>query len=224
MEEEQCRIMGVKEDRIRIIPNGISTSEFDRLPQRGAFRTKFGIGPDWPVVLYLGRIHKIKGLDLLLAAFASLVEELKNIRLIIAGPDAGFLTNLESQARALGIEDRVVVTGPLYNREKLEAFVDADVYVLPSSYDMFPNTVLEAAACGTPVIVTQNCGIRDYVEKFGGLVVGRSVDELKLAILRLLNDHNLRSNLAEEGKKFVFRELTWERVVEQLLSVYGETV
>jgi len=223
MEERQCMSMGVKEDRIRIIPNGVNTSEFEQLPERGALRTKFGIGPDWPVVLYLGRIHRIKGLDLLLTAFASLVKELKDVRLILAGPDDGFLTDLKSQARFGGIEDRVIVTGPLYNREKLEAFVDADVYVLPSSYEMFPNTVLEAWGCGTPVIVTNRCGISDLVSR-AGLVVEYNEYELKVAIARILGDDSLRRRFTEEGKRLVRDELHWGKIVERFELLYRDTL
>jgi len=223
MEERQCMSMGVKESKIKIVPNGISTSEFEHLPERGAFRTKFGIGPDWPIVLYLGRIHRIKGLDLLLAAFAPLAEELKNIRLILAGPDDGFLTDLEGQARALGIEDRVIVTGPLYNREKLEAYVDADVYVLPSQYEIFGITVLEAAACGTPVVATIGCGISDFVTRIG-YVVDYDSHELGKAILEAINAKRSNKDIAHDLRNLVKREFEWDDQIEKLEGVYEEVV
>ena len=62
------------------------------------------------------------------------------------------------------ISNRIYFTGPLYDKDKLEAYVDADVYVLPSIYEAFPNTVLEAWASGTPIIVTDKCGLADIVE------------------------------------------------------------
>ena len=223
MEERQCMSMGVKEDRIRIIPNGISTSEFEHLPERGAFRTKFGIDPDWPIVLYLGRIHRIKGLDLLLAAFASLEEELNNVRLVLAGPDDGFLTELESQARALGIEDRVIVTGPLYNRKKIEAYVDADVCVLPSQYEIFGITLLEAAACGTPVVATRRCGISDFVARIG-YVVDYDSHELGKAILDAINAKRNNKDLAHDLRNLVKQEFEWDDLVEKLEDIYEEIV
>jgi glycosyltransferase involved in cell wall biosynthesis len=223
MEEKQCISVGVKEDRIRIIPNGISTSEFEYLPERGAIRARFGIGPDWPVVLYLGRIHKIKGLDLLLDAFAPLVAKLKNVRLILAGPDDGFLTDLESQTRALGIEDRVIVTGPLYNREKLEAYVDADVCVLPSQYEVFGITVLEATACGTPVVATRRCGISDFVARIG-YVVDYDSHELGKAILEAIIAKKSNRDLAHDLRNLVKREFGWDDLIEKLEGIYEEIV
>jgi glycosyltransferase involved in cell wall biosynthesis len=223
MEERQCLSMGVKEDRIRIIPNGISASEFENLPERGAFRTKFGIGLDWPVVLYLGRIHRIKGLDLLLAAFAPLAKELKNARLIIAGPDDGFLRELENQARSLGIEDRIITTGPLYDREKLEAYVDADAYVLPSQYEIFGITILEAASCGTPVVATKRCGISDFVVRIG-YVVDYDSQELGKAILEAINTKKTNKDLAYNLRNLVKQEFQWDNLAEKLEDIYEEVV
>ena len=223
MEEKQCLSMGVKKDKIKIIPNGIDISEFEHLPERGMLRTKLGIDPDWPVVLYLGRIHRIKGLDLLLVAFASLVEDVKNVRLILAGPDSGFLSDLKSQARALGIEDRVVVTGPLYNREKLEAYVDSDVYVLPSQYEIFGNTVLEAMACGTPVIVTDQCGLADVVAKQGH-VVPRESDRLAEQLFYVLDNLDSERSRAEKSRLQVISDFDWNRVALRLRDVYANCI
>lgn len=224
MEEEECRSMGVKEDKIKIIPNGISISEFELLPERGTLRTKLGICPDWPVVLYLGRIHRIKGLDLLLAAFASLVKELKNVRLILAGPDGGFLTDLESQARVLRIEDRVIVTGPLHNRDKLEAFVDADVFVLPSSYEIFGYVLLESLACGTPVVITDRCGIADVIGNVGGLVVPYDKDLLAGALLSVLSQADLRRRLGQQGRSLVAGRYDWSIVANRMMDVYDTSI
>ncbi|TFH03187.1 MAG: glycosyltransferase [Candidatus Thorarchaeota archaeon] len=224
MEEEQCISMGVMRNRIRIIPNGINTSEFEHLPERGALRAKLGIDPDWPIVLYLGRIHRIKGLDLLLTAFAVLVKELKDIRLILAGPDDGFLTDLRNRARALEIEDRVIATGPIYGRDKLEAFIDADVYVLPSSYEMFPNTVLEALACRTPVVMTDRCGIADVIRNIGGLVVPYDEDALAGALLSILTQPNLGRKFGQQGRNLVIETYNLSIVAKRVIDVYDSCI
>jgi len=222
MEEEQCIRMGVNKDRIRIVPNGINLSEFEDLPQRGTFRKKSGISLDSPMVLYLGRIHRIKGLDLLVDAFALTVGKLKDARLVLAGPDDGLLSVLASQASALGIEDRVIMTGPLYKDAKIEAYVDADAYVLPSRYEVFGITVLEAAICGTPVIVTRKCGIADFVERIG-YVVDPEPGDLAHAIVEAIGER-MNGRLVRERIALVEHEFDLNAVTRKLEEVYENCI
>ena len=108
-------------------------------------------------------------------------------------------------SRALGIEDSVIVTGPLYNREKLEAHVDADVCVLPSQYEVFGITLLEAAACGTPVVATRRCGISVFVTRIG-YVVNYDSHELGKATLEAINAKRSDKDLAHDLGNLVKRE------------------
>jgi glycosyltransferase involved in cell wall biosynthesis len=222
METEQYKKMGVDEDKIEIVPNGIDLFEYDNLPKRREFRRKYLIRDDEKIILYLGRIHKIKGIDLLVNAFADLVTELDDVRLVIVGPDDGFLSALKRQIEDLKIGDRILFTGPLYERDKLEAYVDADVYVLPSVYETFPVTVLEAWACGTPVIITDRCGIADIVDKVG-CVVEYDKGKLRDAISKVLSDEGLRRRFGEEGRRLVREEFGWGEVVKKVEEVYEET-
>ncbi|MFV9631153.1 MAG: glycosyltransferase [Methanosarcinales archaeon] len=220
MELDEHKEMGVGEDRIEIVPNGIDLSEYEAPPRRGEFKKKYGIKDDEKIVLYLGRIHKIKGIDLLVNAFAEIVEELDNIKLIIVGPDYGFLSILKRQIEGLKIGNKILFTGPIYGRDKLEAYVDADVYVLPSVYEAFPTTVLEAWACGTPVIITDRCGIADIVDGRAGCVVEYDKDQMQNAIIKVLSDEELRRGFREEGRKLVKNEFGWEGVVLDIEKIY----
>ncbi len=220
MELDEHKEMGVGEDKIEIVPNGIDLSEYEAPPRRGEFRKKYGIKDDEKIVLYLGRIHKIKGIDLLVNAFAEIVEELDNVKLIIVGPDDGFLSILKRQIEGLKIGNKILFTGPIYGRDKLEAYVDADVYVLPSVYETFPTTVLEAWACGTPVIITDRCGIADIVDGRAGCVVEYDKDQMRNAIIKILSDEELRRGFREEGRKLVKNEFGWEGVVLDIEKIY----
>ena len=131
VEAEQYRAMGVPEEKIAIIPNGIDLTEYANLPLKGSFKKKFGIDEDEKIVLYLGRIHKIKGIDILVRAFAEIIEKLDDVKLVIVGPDDGYLGEIETQIKSLNIKNKVLIPGPLYGEDKLAAYVDADVYVLP---------------------------------------------------------------------------------------------
>ncbi len=221
MEAEQYKSAGVLEEKIAIIPNGIDLSEYANLPPRGAFRKKFGIDENEKIVLYLGRIHRIKGLDILARAFSKVVKELDGVRLVAAGPDDGYLDELESLIRVLKIEDNVLIPGPLYGQDKLEAYVDADLCVLPSRYDIWGMTVLEAIACGTPVIVTENCGIADYFTDKIGLIVRAEPNHVAEALLELLLDKNERDSFRMNCHS-IKEDLSISKIVSKLEEVYEE--
>ena len=224
MEVEQNKKMGVDGDEIEIVPNGIDLSEYENLPKRGEFRRKYSISDDEKIILYLGRIHKIKGIDLLVEAFLDLAKELDGIKLVIVGPDDGFLSALKKRIEDLKIGDRILFTGPLYERDKLEAYVDADVYVLPSVYEIFGITVLEACDCGTPVIVTDRCGIADIVDGKIGHVVEYDKDQLRDAIFKILSDEELRRRFGEEGRRLVGEEFGWDTIVRKIEGIYETTL
>lgn len=218
MEAEQCRSRGANGAKVEIVPNGIDLSEFKELPKRGEFRKKHNLDSVEKIILYVGRIHKIKGLSLLVRAFAKL-RDFPEVKLVITGPDNGYLTVLKELVRELKLEEAVLLTGALYGRDKLEAYVDAEVYVLPSFYDVFGNTVLEALACSLPVIVTDRCGIAEVVAE-AGCVVAYDEDRLRDALLKVLSDGGLRRRLGIEGRKLVSGEFKWDVIVGKLENIY----
>lgn len=219
VEAEQYTKMGIDESKIEIVPNGIDLSEYEDLPKTGIFRKKYGIQKDEKIVLYLGRIHRIKGVDLLIEAVSELAYQMKKVRLVIAGPDDGYLSILKVKVEELNISDRIVFTGPLFDRDKLEAYIDANVYVLPSVYEIFGITVLEACACGTPVIVIDKSGIAQFVEG-AGYVIKYNKNELAHAISNILNDENLGRQLGEEGKNLVRKNFDWDKVIAEVQMIY----
>lgn len=223
-EAKQFERMGLNRDSVEIIPNGLDETEFANRPPKGEFRKKYHFSDDEMLVLYLGRIHKIKGLDLLVQAFASLSAELGKVRLVISGPDDGYLPALKRVVRELKVEDRVTLTGALYGAEKLEAYVDADVYVLPSVYEAFGITLLEALMCGTPVIATDRCGVSPWLDNRAGYVVPFDPEALRRALERMLADAGLRRQFGEEGRRLVMEQFTWAGVVEKVEGLYRQAV
>jgi glycosyltransferase involved in cell wall biosynthesis len=221
-EAAQYRAMGVSEDRIKIVPNGIDPSEFENLPERGEFRKKWGIGRDEKVVLYLGRLHKTKGIDLLIEAFSSVCREMKDTWLVVAGPDQGLLAELNSLTTALGIKSKTLFTGPLYERDKLGAYVDADVFVNMRVDEIFGIVFLEALACGTPVICSKECGLVNLIDGQVGLAVPPEQDALGKAIVDLLKDERKSRQLGETGRQVARGRFDWQKIAEQVESVYQE--
>ena len=228
VEAEQYRRMGVPEEKIAIIPNGIDLSEYAELPPKGAFKKKFNVPEDKKIILYLGRIHKIKGIDLLVRAYAHLKNEtnVKGVILVIAGPDSGYLKEVKSLVQGLDVSNSVLFTGPLYGRDKISAYVDSEVYVLPSRYEAFPMSVLEAYACGKPVIASKVGGVMDLViEGVTGLLFEPGdVTQLAKSIFLLLDNHEKAEDMGMKGKQFVKENFSIEKVVEKLEKVYEEVV
>jgi glycosyltransferase involved in cell wall biosynthesis len=218
--EKGEEVFNMNSDRIEIVPNGIDLSEYDNLPEKGGFRRKYSIRDDEKIILYLGRIHEIKGLDMLVRSFTDLVKELDNVKLIIVGPDDGYASTLKEMVTGLKIDDKVLFTGPIFEKDKLEAYVDADVFILPSKYESFGNVALEACACGTSVIVTNRCGIAEWINNDVGYVVEYDKEELQDALFKILSDDGLRRRFGEEGRRLVREEFSWSTIIKQIEKEY----
>ena len=222
VEKEQYLKMGVDEDKIEVVPLGINLEEYENLPDYGRFRSKFNISDDDNLILFVGRIHEIKGLDLLIDSFNDLIglNENKNIKLAIVGPDDGYLTELEDKIRMYSLEDNVIVTGPLYKEEKQEALVDCDLFVMPSKYESFTTSGLEAMACSKPLVLTKNNHIHDWVDGNCGLACDDDKDSLREAIEKLLFDEDLSKTYGENGKRLIKERYDWDIINKQILDIY----
>ena len=219
-EAEELSGGGIARDKIVMRRNGVMVPK--ERPGPGTFRAQYGIPAEAFLVLFLGRLSVKKSPDLLLQAFSALAEEIggRTVWLVFAGPDeAGMLGRLESQARELGVSERVVFSGGVFGEQKWAAYRDADVFVLPSQNENFGNTAAEAAACGTPVIVTENCGIAPLLSDSAGIVLRHETSELKKAVQEVLSDGVLRERLAQGGRRVAGR-LGWEQPVADMERLY----
>jgi glycosyltransferase involved in cell wall biosynthesis len=213
---------GVPRDQIRLRRNGVEAPL--SWPERGRFRKKIEIAEDVPLVLFLGRLAEKKSPDLLLRAFAELSRDeiAQSWQLVFVGPEEeGMEARLRQLARELGVHSRVKFTGPVYGEEKWSAYRDANVFVLPSQNENFGNAAAEAIAAGTPVVVTDQCGIAPLLADKAGLVVPHDAVALARAIKQVITEHDLRERLAE-GCKEVAMKLGWEEPVRQMEILYNE--
>ena len=228
MEAEQFRGMGVPEEKIAVIPNGIDLSEYADLPPKGSFKKKFNIPEGKKIILYLGRIHEIKGIDILVKAYAYALKELRlnDTLLAIAGPDDGYLGRLKQLLSSLKMTNDVLLTGPLYGKDKLEAFIDADIFVLPSRYETFPNVVLEAYACSKPVIASNVESIPDIVlhGKTGLLFRAGDVEELAEMISYMLTHSEEAKRMGHRARKVVDEKFSIDKVVDSIEVLYEKTL
>ena len=231
VEKEQYLKMGVDEDKIEIVPLGINLEEYENLPAFGKFRSKFNIGKNDKLILFVGRIHEIKGLDLLIDSFNELIthHNEKNsledtdspiIKLAIVGPDDGYLVKLEEKVKEYSLEENVIITGPLYKEEKHEALVDCDLFVMPSKYESFTTSGLEAMACSKPLVLTKNNHIHDWVDGNVGIACEDNKDSLEEAIEKVLFDDELSQIFARNGKKLIKEKYNWDIINNQILEIY----
>jgi glycosyltransferase involved in cell wall biosynthesis len=221
-EAEELMAGGVPGAKITLRRNGVDVPA--TWPEAGTFRKAHGIPSDTKLVLFLGRLSVKKSPDLLLRAFAELTSRSKGIpfRLVFAGPDEGGVTaQLEQMATQAGIRTNVQFTGPVFGANKWAAYRDADVFVLPSQNENFGNTAAEAVAAGTPVIVTEQCGIAPLLKDEAGLVVRHDFTALSGALQRVLHDPGVRTRLAAGSTKVAAR-LGWDEPVRELEALYAK--
>lgn len=222
-EQERKELMdsGIDASRIFMRRNGVDGP--DVLPPRGEFRKKWNIAEEAKIVLFLGRLVSKKSPDLLLEAFASWRSkgsQRQNSVLVIAGPEErdGFGSSLRALAGKLGLTHSAVFVGPLYDDEKWQAYRDADVFVLPSQNENFGNTAAESAVCGTPVIVTDRCGIAPYVGQ-AGLVIRHDKVELERALHAILEDQHF-NEVCRRGCFEMAESLSWEAPLDEAERLY----
>jgi glycosyltransferase involved in cell wall biosynthesis len=219
-EVKKCIQYGVDPQNIVILPNGIDTQDFSNLPKIGEFRSKYGINEN-QMILYVGRVNKRKGIDVLIKACSSLFTNFMDVQLVIVGADDGYLNQAKDLVRSLNLDSRVFFTGGLPRRDVLSAYKDADVVVCAGAQEGFPMVILEAGIMGKPLIVSNDSGL-EFVRDggFGLTVKYGNVSELIQALKTILFNESKSSQLGRAAEKFVKENYAWEFVGKKLEDVY----
>jgi glycosyltransferase involved in cell wall biosynthesis len=170
-----------------------------------------------PTVLYLGQLHRIKRIDVLIEAFARVHQALPDARLKVAGPPSSHGEELRRQADRLGLGDSVEFTGLLTEEEKARELADAHVFALLSASEGLPVTPLEALSCGTPVVLSPGCGL-PQIDGVAGIVCDGTATGAAEAISSLLNDPASARRLGEAGRGFA-GDYRRDAVVPRLLEL-----
>ncbi len=200
---------------VEYIPNGINKNEYGANIKKGNFRNKFNISSNKKIILYLSRLHERKGIDLLIKSFKKL--NCENCILVIAGPDDHYKNKVIKLVKELELVKEVIIPGPLYEIDKIEAYTDADIFVLPSKdyYESFGNVVIEAMACETPVITTKFCGVSEWLNSDISRVINYDLYEL------IDNLHDLLNNpISKSPREFVFNNFDWDKIAETTTNLY----
>ena len=173
------------------------------------------------IVLFLSRLHKKKGVELLLRAAAEVAQN-HGARFIIAGSGVSeYERHLKKLASTLGLDQRVEFVGFVEGDRKTSLFRAADIFVLPTSQENFGLVIPEALACGLPVITTKGVDIWPELEKSGGaMIVGANVIEVASAISTLLDDTKKRIEMGSAGRTWVEQSFSGEAVVNRYVDLY----
>ncbi|GAB4572108.1 MAG: glycosyltransferase [Anaerolineae bacterium] len=205
--------------RLQVVPNGVDLAEFRGLPDGAVFRSRWQIPSTASLILFLGRLHRRKGVHHLIDALVTL----QDAWLAVVGPDEGELAALQAQAQALGVAGRLVFTGLLDGQEKMSAFTAADVLALPAVGEGLPMVLLEAMAAGLPVAISDECHLPEAIDAGAGVrlpvLEGAAIAE---AIRPVLADEALRQKMRVRAARLVAERFTWDAVAEQMAALYRQ--
>jgi D-inositol-3-phosphate glycosyltransferase len=225
-------LYGADADKISVVPAGVDLSLFRPIPRAQA-KTAIGVPPRARMILFVGRIQPLKGIDTLILAMKRVIDQYPDLKddlyVAIIGGDPNPDSELElaeferlSQLRAeLGIGDLVTFLGAKDQDRLVYYYSAADMVVMPSHYESFGMVALEAMACGTPVIGSDVGGLSFSIEHgFNGyLVPGKDPDALADKIALLLRHPGLRDHLGEQAIRWAER-YAWRNVADEILDVY----
>jgi glycosyltransferase involved in cell wall biosynthesis len=223
-ERRHMRAAGLT-NRIEVIPNGINLGDLEPAMSRTELEAGWSRLKDRSWLLFLGRLHPLKGLDLLLRAFALVAGKYPDHLLVIAGPDeGGYRKVLEKMVLNLGLESRVFFPGPVYGAAKAGLLKESEFLALTSYSDVFGLSVHEALACGTPVLVTTTCHIPHVAQAGAGLVVEPEVEPVSRGMEELLGDDRMRREMGANGPRLIASRFTWEKVARQTAALCAEVM
>jgi len=210
-----------KKSRIEIIRNGVNLK---KLVSKHNFKEKYQINSNF--ILFVGRFSKSKGIETLLNAFSIVKNELKDseIHLVIMGVDFGYQAEMEKLIKKLNLSEEIKVIKNPPRDDVISAYGESEFLVLPSQWELSPLVPLESFAFKKPVISTNSHGIPYTVQnnKNGILVEPENSLELSNAIVKLLNDSELREKLGQSGYNFVNEECNCVSMAKNSLKLYED--
>ena len=210
-----------KKSRIKIIRNGVNLK---KLVSKHNFKEKYQINSNF--ILFVGRFSKSKGIETLINAFSIVKNELKDsdIRLVIMGVDFGYQAEMEKLIKKLNLSEEIKVIKNPPRDDVISAYGESEFLVLPSQWELSPLVPLESFAFKKPVISTNSHGIPYTVQnnKNGILVEPENSFELSNAIVKLLNDSELREKLGQSGYNFVNEECNCVSMAKNSLKLYED--
>ncbi|QEH31705.1 Spore coat protein SA [Aquisphaera giovannonii] len=203
------------------VPNGVDLSRFDGLPARAELEAEHPQLAGKFVLLFFGRLHLKKGLDLLADALRALAPEFPSLHVVLAGRDDGARAPFAQAVREAGLEDRVTAVGHVEGEAARRAWAAADAFVLPSYSEGFSMAILEALACRLPCLITNACHFPELAAAGGAVVAEPTSGDITRGLRTLLEmTPEERRRMGATGRRLVERDYTWDQQARRLSSVY----
>lgn len=199
-----------------VIPNGIDISSIALSAESKARII------DKKYILILGRIDKKKGFDILIPVFANIIKKFNDLILVIAGDDKSpYAQEVRNMIEDMKINKNIIFTGQVTGDDKWALYKNALMFVLPSYSENFGMSVVEAMACGCPVVISDKVGIyKEVADNNAGIIVNTTAESVEEGILKLLNDEKLRKTISYNGKAMVEKFYDIDKVANDMLEVY----
>jgi glycosyltransferase involved in cell wall biosynthesis len=223
-EEERGTVQRLRvESPISVIPSGVNLQTIDAFRKRELAEYDERVRSGLPFILYLGRIDPKKQLNILLESFERVARIDREISLIIAGPDPyGLWPAMSTWVRRAGLTNRVRYLGFVDEITKYGLMSSAELFVQPSHTEGLSVAVLEAMACGTPVIVSDGCNVPEVHEFRAGFVVPDTSQDFSRAILDALEDEATRRLMKGNARRLIEERFTDRTMANAMIKVYEE--
>jgi glycosyltransferase involved in cell wall biosynthesis len=221
---ESASYWSIPAERMQVLYNGVSLQQFSPdVDGAAARRAAIGLAPDDFVLLYVGRVCKQKGTDLLVEAFARLRSENRKVRLVVAGPIGQFGHEGSNEITQMLAREQGIYLGPVDESILRSVYSMADVFVLPTrSHEMFGMAAIEAQACGRPVVCSNHGGLPEVVQQSSGLLFRSGDVEGLTSQIRVLMDNSAMRRSFSESALVNAKRFAWETITAQLQSVYQQ--
>lgn len=204
------------------IANGVDLGEIAAHAVPGRFRATLPTLGDRPFILFLSRLHPKKGLDILAAAFIAFAKRHPDVDLVVIGPDGGAERDFRARIAAADLDSRVHLLGPVFGARKFEALADCACFCLPSRQEGFSIAIIEALACGAPVLISEGCHFPEVAGAAAGRVLPLSVEAFADALAEIVDDPAGAAAMGAAGRRLVSEHYTWSAIAAEMLRAYGK--
>ena len=209
---------------VHVIPNGVELNKFAINENKEDTRCKLGIPQDKTILIFVGRLYAVKGVDYLIKSLNILKKDFNNFKLLILG-DGPEMGNLRQLSQELGNDSYIEFLGRIPN-EKVSDYLNAsDIFVLPSLSEGFPNVLLEAMACGLPVISTNIRGLDEIIieGRNGFLINPKSPEEIAHKVEYILDNPLIFESFSQNNKNRA-KKYEWKMVINKLDEIYKKAL